>query len=206
MAVNSISNLYMGGSRPANSSYGLMPAGSAASIVGYADHQRRRSYAVTRQMQFRPRVPYGGLGNAALTDQKDWCWYSDLVAGGSNIAVDDVWNLIVIPPNTRLEYIEAWMFTAPPTGTTFTVDVHNAAGVAVVTATITSAALVTAMPNPLQSVLIAAAEQNSTSVRYVGIHITAIGAQAGTLKLRDLDFAVQAEVVDWGSYDLNGNA
>jgi hypothetical protein len=208
MAVNVITNLYEGGTRPDSSRYAMLPSTNTGSypITGYADHQRRRSYQVTRQMNFSPLVPYGGLGNSALTDQKDWCWYADLVAGGSNIAVDDVWNMIVIPPYTRLEYIEAWIFTAPPTGTTFTVDVHNAAGVAVVTATLTSANLVTAMPGPLQSVLVAANEQNDDEVRYLGIHITAAGSQTGVGKLQGLNFAVAAEVVDWGSFDLNGNA
>lgn len=208
MTVNVITNLYSGGTRPQNATYAMLPSADSGTYLttGYADHQRRRSYQVVRQMRFSPRVPYGGLGNYALTDQKDWEWYSALVAGGGNIAVDDVWNLIIIPPNTRLEYIEAQIFTEPPTGTTFTIDCHNASGVAVVTATLTSANLVSAMPNPLQSTLITPSEQNSTSIRYVGIHITAVGSQSGTGKLRDLDFAVQAEVVDWGSYDLNGNA
>lgn len=206
MTVASVVNLYQGGNRPSGASSSMLPSGTATGVAGYADHQRRRSYAVTRQMRFGPRFPYGGEGNQSFNDQADWDWYQSLVTGGGNIAVDDVWNLIIIPPNTRLEYIEAQIFTAPPTGTTFTVDCHNAAGVAVVTATLTSANLVIAMPNPLQSVIVAAGEQNDIVIRYVGVHITGIGSQTGTGKLLGLDFAVQAEVVDWGSYDLNGNA
>ncbi len=204
MTVNTLVNLYSGGTRPANANNAMLPSANTGTYIatGYADHQRRRSYQVVRQMQFSPRVPYGGLGNAALTDQKDWQWYSDLVAGGGNVAVDDVWNLIIIPANTRLEYIAVQVFTGV-TDLTFTVDQHDAAGVAVGSDTITGVGGVASGPTLK---LITANVQSSSSIRYVGIHITGVAATDDINRLQGLDFAVQAEVVDWGSYDLNGNA
>lgn len=204
MAVNSITNLYMGGTAPDNGRHALLPSSNSGTYpaVGYADHQRRRSYQVTRQMRFSPRIPYGGLGNYPVTDLKDWCWYSDLVAGGSNVEVDDVWNLILIPPNTRLEYIAVWVFTGV-TDLEFTVDQHDASGVAVGADTITGVGGAASGPT-LKA--ITANVQTSASTRYVGIHFTAVPTDDDLNRLRNLDFAVQAEVVDWGSFDFNGNA
>lgn len=200
MAVNVITNLYSGGLRPESPL--MLPSTGASSVVGYADHQRRRSYSVTRQMQFLPLQPYGGLGTNALTDQKDWQWYSDLVAAGDNVAVDDVWNLIIIPPNTRVEYIAVWVFNGV-TDLEFTVDQHDTSGVAVGGDTITGVGAT--MTNPSLKV-ITENVKNSTSLRYVGIHFTSVPAASGVAKLQGLNFAVQAEVVDWGSFDFNGNA
>lgn len=204
MTVNVVTNLYSGGTRPSNSGNNMLPSANTGSLVatGFADHQRRRSYQVVRQMQFRPRVPYGGLGNAALTDQKDWDWYTGVVAASSNVAVDDVWNMILIPANTRLEYIAVQVFTGVAS-LTFTVQQQDTSGVVIGTDTITGVGAAASGPTLK---LITAADQSSANIRYVGIHITAIPGTAGVLKLQNLDFAVQAEVVDWGSYDLNGNA
>lgn len=204
MAVNVVTNLFSGGTRPGNSNFQMMPSADSGTLTttGYADHQRRRSYQVVRQMRFTPRVPYGGLGNFAYTDQKDWEWYEGVVAAGSNVAVDDVWNLIIIPPNTRLEFIAAQVFT-PVTGLTFDVFQVNTSGVEIGTDKISGIGATVSGPT-LQA--ITAGDQNSASLRFLAVHITAVPGTAGTLKLRGLDFAVQAEVVDWGSYDLNGNA
>lgn len=205
MAVNTVTNLFSGGTRAGNATYQMLPSANTGTLVapGYADHQRRRSYQVVRQMRFTPRVPYGGLGNFAYTDQKDWEWYEQtLVGGGSNVAVDDVWNLIIIPANTRLEYIAAQVFT-PVTGLTFDVYQVDTSGVEIGTDKISGIGATVSGPT-LQA--ITAADQSSANMRFLGIHITAVPGTAGTAKLRGLDFAVQAEVVDWGSYDLNGNA
>lgn len=205
MAVNSVTNLFSGGTRPGNATYAMLPSQDTGTLTttGYADHQRRRSYQVVRQMRFTPRVPYGGLGNFAYTDQKDWEWYENvLVAGGSNIAVDDVWNLIILPPNTRLEFIAAQVFT-PVTGLTFDVFQVDTSGVEIGTDKISGIGATVSGPT-LQA--ITAADQSSSNLRFLAIHFTAVPGSAGTAKLKGLDFAVQAEVVDWGSYDLNGNA
>lgn len=204
MAVNVVTNLFSGGTRPSNSTYAMLPSADSGDLAttGYADHQRRRSYQVVRQMRFTPRVPYGGLGNFAYTDQKDWEWYQALVDGGSNVAVDDVWNLIIIPPNTRLEYIAVQVFTGV-TDVQFTLEQVNTSGVVIGTDTITGLGDVASGPT-LQA--ISAGDQNSSSLRFLAVHFTQVPAASGTAKLNGLDFAVQAEVVDWGSYDLNGNA
>lgn len=196
----------MGGTRPQNATYAMLPSLDTGTLTttGYADHQRRRSYQVVRQMQFVPRVPYGGLNTAAYNDQKDWEWYENvLVAGGGNVAVDDVWNLIILPPNTRLEYIAAQVF-APVTGLTFDVyQVNGTTGVEIGTDKISGIGATVSGPT-LQS--ITAGDQSSASLRFLAIHITAIPGTSGVAKLQGLKFAIQAEVVDWGSYDLNGNA
>ena len=205
MAINTITNLFSGGTRPQNASYAMLPSQDTGTLTttGYADHQRRRSYQVVRQMRFTPRVPYGGLGNYAYTDQKDWEWYENvLVAGGSNVAVDDVWNLIIIPPNTRLEYIAAQVFTGV-TGVQFSVYQVDTSGAQIGSDDITGIGDVTEGPI-LQA--ISSGDQNSSDLRFLAIAFTAVPGSSGTAKLNGLDFAIQAEVVDWGSYDLNGNA
>lgn len=204
MTVNVVTNLFSGGTRPSNADYAMLPSANSGNLLatGFADHQRRRSYQVVRQMQFLPRVPYGGLGNAALTDLKDWEWYSSLVAGGGNVAVDDVWNMILIPANTRLEYIAVQVFSGV-TGLAFTVQQQDTDGVLIGSDTIAGVGGSASGPT-LQA--IDAGDQSSSDIRYVGIHITAVPGGAGLAKLQGLQFAVQAEVVDWGSYDLNGNA
>lgn len=204
MTVNVITNLFSGGTRPGNANNQMLPSADSGTLTttGYADHQRRRSYQVVRQMRFTPRVPYGGLGNFAYTDQKDWEWYTGLVDGGSNVAVDDVWNLIILPPNTRLEYIAAQVFTGK-TGFTFDVYQVDESGVEIGTDKISGIGATASGPT-LQA--ITAADQSSASLRFLAIHVTAVPGSSGTNKLNGLDFAIQAEVVDWGSYDLNGNA
>lgn len=205
MAVNVLTNLFMGGTRPNTSVPFMLPSADTGTLTttGYADHQRRRSYQVVRQMRFSPLQPYGGLGNDALTDQKDWEWYQNIVTGGSNVAVDDVWNLIILPPNTRIEWMAAWVFTGV-TGLTFDVQIVDTSGVQVGTDEI-SAIGATSQTNPTE-VAITANVQSSTSLRFLALHFLTVPGTAGTAKLKNLNVAVQAEVVDWGSFDLNGNA
>lgn len=205
MAVNTITNLFMGGTRTGSSVPFMLPSSDSGTITttGYADHQRLRSYQVVRQMRFSPLQPYGGLGNFALTDQKDWEWYNNLVNSGSNVAVDDVWNMIIIPPNTRLTAIAVWVFTGV-TSLTFTVDQHDDTGTQIGTSTLTGVGA-TDMTDPL-IFYTDPSDWDSTDTTFVGIHVTAVPSTSGTAKLKNLDFAVQAEVVDWGSFDLNGNA
>lgn len=208
MAVNVVYNLYSGGMRPQNETYAMLPSGSstgtgANAVTGYADHQRRRSYQVVRQMQMTPLKPYGGLYTASNNDQKDWEWYSNvLVAGGDNVVVDDVWKLIIIPPNTRLEWIAAQVFTGV-TGLVFDVFQVDAAGVEIGTEKISNIGAAASGPT-LQE--ITGADRFSASIRYLAIHFDTVPGASGVAKLQGLDFAIQAEVVDWGSYDLNGNA
>lgn len=204
MAVNSFTRLYSGGTGGGSAYNRMLPSANTGTYptVGYADHQRLRSYQVVRQMRFGPRYPYGGLGNASYSDQKDWDWYVALVAGGGNIVVDDVWAMILIPPNTRLEWIAAQVFTGV-TGLTFDVFQVDTSGVQIGTEKISNIGNAASGPT-LQE--ITGADRISANERYLAIHFDVVPAAAGTAKLQGLDFAVQAEVVDWGSYDLNGNA
>ena len=135
-------NLYMGGVA-GNSNNRMIPQADPCDIVGYADHQRRRSYAVTRQLDFRPRVPYGGVDTPV--DQKDYDWYQALLASGADVAVGDFINLLVIAPYTRLEWVQAQVII-PRTGLTLEIlrrvnvcDVTPATSSTTLTATAPSA-------------------------------------------------------------------
>jgi len=197
-------NLWSGGTRPGNASFGMLPSADASyATVGFADHQRRRSYQVTRQMRFLPRVPYGGA--YAYADQKDWEWYTNtLIAGGGNVAASDVWKLIIIPPYCRVEYLAIQVFGGVAT-LDFTLMLVDTTGSQVGSlGQITTNGAAAKVPT---SVLVPAADQNTGATPiYVAAVFTAVPSTAGILKLQGLDFACQAEVVDWGSLDLNANA
>lgn len=208
--------LYMGG-LAGNTNNQIVPQNTPCIITGYADHQRRRDYAVTRQLDFRPRVPYGGIDG--VVDQKDYCWYQSLLASGTDVEVGDFLNLIVITPYSRIERI-AVNVVLPKTGLVMTVvrrqDVCGTPP--------TSTIAVTAEANsPLAVDAIGATEGIffSTNIptttaasasllvtSFVSLEVTAVpsvtpedGGHLGGLFL-----IAQAEVVDWGSYDFNGNA
>jgi hypothetical protein len=200
-------NLWMGGARTANVGFPMLPsaidaAGAAANAMGYADHQRRRSYAVTRHFTFTPRVPYGGA--YVFADQKDWDWYTTLVAGGANVAAADVWFLGVIPPYTRVEWLAIAVY-AGVTGLDFTLELTNSAGTQIGTlGQITVNGAVVKVPT---TVAVPAADQQAGATPiYMSAVFTAVPGTAGVAKLQNLDFSAQMEVVDWGSLDFNGNA
>ena len=153
-------------------------------------------------MTFTPRVPYGG--SYAFADQKDWDWYTTLVASGLNVAVADVWNLIIIPPYTRVEWLAIAVYAGVAT-LDFTLMLVNTAGAQVGTLgqiTVNGAAVKV----PTLVAVPAADQVTGANPIYVAAVFTAVPATAGVLKLQGLDFSVQAEVVDWGSLDFSGNA
>src|SRR5881394_1752732 len=119
-------NLYQGGSGPTGASQaalgGMFQSTNPAAnpVQGYADHQRRRSYQVTRQMAYGPLTPAGGVDIPVKLN--DWLWYQDyLAAGNADIGVGDHLNIILLPKNTRLEYVYAWVL-APTTVAGLTFD------------------------------------------------------------------------------------
>lgn len=203
-------NLFMGG-LAGNSDYRIVPQNSPCEITGYADHQRRRSYAVTRQLDFRPRVPYGGVDTPV--DQKDYCWYQALLATGVDIEVGDFLNLIAITPYSRLEYVEVNV-VLPRTGLVMTVCRRQ--DVCVGTPAVSTIALVAEANSPLAvnaigatagiffSAQIAAATKTLLETSMISLEVTAVPVSGNALA--DLFLIAQAEVVDWGSYDFNGNA
>lgn len=200
--------LWLGGKRPANSNQALLPsdldtAGAAAAGLGYADHQRRRDYALTRHMSFNPRVPYGGLYDPGA-DCKDWDWYTTFVNGGGNVTVGDVWFLAFATPYSRIEWL-AIAVMAGVTGLDFTLMLVDAAGAQVgTTGQITVNGAVVKVPTI--AVVPAADQMVGANPIYLAAKFTAVPATAGVLKLQGLEFSAQMEVVDWGSRDLNGNA
>lgn len=199
--------LYMGG-QAGNSNNRMVPQNTPCDITGYADHQRRRSYAVTRQLDFRPRSPVGGLDVAV--DQKDYDWYQALLDSGVDIEVGDFLNLIVITPYSRLEWVEMNV-VLPRTGLVMTaVRRQDVCPGSPAESTI---ALTAASNSPLAVDAIGATggiffssriDSSLLETSFVSLEVTAVPVSGDALT--DLFIMAQAEVVDWGSYDFNGNA
>lgn len=199
--------LYMGG-LAGNTNNQMVPQNTPCDITGYADHQRRRSYAVTRQLDFRPRVPYGGIDVAV--DQKDLAWYQALLDAGTDIEVGDFLNLIVITPYSRLEFVEINV-VLPVTGLVMTAVRRQ--DVCPGSPAESTVSLTAASNSPLAVNAIGATEGIFFSTRidstlletsFVSLEVTAVPGTGNALD--DLFLIAQAEVVDWGSYDFNGNA
>lgn len=204
-------NLFMGG-LAGNSNNEIVPQNTPCSINGYADHQRRRSYAVTRQLDFRPRVPYGGIDG--VVDQKDYSWYQRLLATGVDVEVGDFLNLIVITPYSRLEWAEAQV-VLPVTGLVATlcrrVNVcpgSPATSTVAITAASNSGLAVNDIGENAGIFWSTRIDSSLDDWSMLALEITAVPGTApedgGNLK--DWFAIFQAEVVDWGSYDFNGNA
>lgn len=201
-------NLFMGG-LAGNTNNLLVPQNSPCVIDGYADHQRRRSYSVTRQLDFRARVPYGGVDTPV--DQKDYCWYQNLLGQELDVEVGDFLNLIVVTPYSRLEFVEVNV-VLPRTGLVMTV--LRRVEICDNTPPTSSVSLTAASNSPLAVGAIGATEGIFFSTRvdssllthsFVSLEVTAVPSD-GNPALTDLFLLAQAEVVDWGSYDFNGNA
>jgi hypothetical protein len=204
-------NLYMGG-YAGNTSNRLVPQGSAELIKGYADHQRARDYAVTRQLDFRPPKPWGG--ESVTVSLKDYDWYKALIAAGTDIIVGDFLNVIAITPNSRLDYISANV-VIPKTGLALSVVRRLDAGPGTpATSTLAAPTAVTgylaatglgATAGIYTSQQTATATASQINQSFVSLQVTAVPA-APARALDGLFIIVQAEVADWGSYDFNGNA
>lgn len=212
-------NLFMGG-QSGNATQRLLQSGGAETILGYADHQRARDYAVTRQLNFGPTRPWGGE-NVSVS-QKDYCWYQELLGRGVDVVggivdVGDILNLIVIPPNTRLNYVSVNVLTPGKVGLTFDVIRRTRALVtdpfdevqlpAAVEGYIASAAGMGQTKGIYTSTRLietGGAPNSMPTQSYVSLAIRTVPA-APAHALDGLVVHVQAEVEDWGSYDFNGN-
>lgn len=200
-------NLFMGG-LAGNTNNQLVPQNSPCDITGYADHQRARSYAVTRQLDFRARVPFGGL--TVPVDQKDFCWYEALLASGVDVEVGDFLNCIVVTPYSRLEWVEVNV-VLPRTG--LQLQVLRRQDICPGTPPQSSIALSTASNSPLDDAdlgdtagIYFSQRIDSTLLEASFVSFEVIAVPVSGDALTDLFMIVQAEVVDWGSYDFNGNA
>lgn len=200
-------NLFMGG-LAGNTNNQMVPQNTPCIVEGYADHQRRRSYAVTRQLDFRPRVPYGGLTEPV--DQKDYCWYQDLLAAGTDLEVGDFINCLVITPYSRLEFVEVNV-VLPVTG--LQLQVLQRIDACPGSPAISTVALSTASNSPLDDADIGDTagiyfsqriDSSLLETSFISFEVIAVPVSGD--KLANLFVMVQAEVVDWGSYDFNGNA
>lgn len=200
-------NLYMGGVA-GNSNNRMIPQADPCDIVGYADHQRRRSYAVTRQLDFRPRVPYGGVDTPV--DQKDYDWYQALLASGADVGVGDFINVLVIAPYTRLEWVESQVII-PRTG--LQLQILQRINVCDASPATSTVALSTATNSPLDDADIGDTagiyfsqrlDSSLLETSFIAFEVLAVPVSGDALD--GLFITAQAEVVDWGSYDFNGNA
>lgn len=195
-------NLYQGGVGGAVGNKIYQSSNPAANPVrGYADHQRRRSYQVTRQMNYGPTVPQGGLD--VQVKHGDWQWYQDyLNAGGVDVAAGDHLNIILLPKNTRLEFTYAQIMAATKVaGLTFDV-VLRAGGADTAIVGLTGLGAVT--PNPLTTARLDANIVNTSEASYISLKVLTVPATGQ--KLAGLQAMFTAEVVDWGQFDFNGNA
>jgi hypothetical protein len=208
-------NLFMGG-QAGNTSNRMLPQGGAEGVTGYADHQRSRDYAVTRQLDFRPSKPWGG--EFGTTSCRDYSWYQALLESGTDVKVGDFLNLIIIPANTRIEYVSA-NIVVPKTGLGFSlirrIDASPGTpptATTVLPAAVTAGYLAPTGLGPVAGIYTSqrlidtgGAPSSMKTQSFVSIEITAVPA-APARALDGLSFIVQAEVVDWGSGDFNGNA
>lgn len=200
-------NLFMGGTA-GNTDNRLIPQQDPCAVLGYADHQRRRSYAVTRQFEFRARGPYGGVDTPV--DQKDYCWYQALLAAGTDIGVGDFINAIIITPYSRLEFVEAQV-VVPRTG--LQLAVVRRQNFCVGSPAASTLAIAPASNSPLDdgdlgdtAGIFFSARIDSSLLETSMISFEVVAVPVTGNALDGLFMAVQAEVVDWGSYDFNGNA
>lgn len=91
-----IHKLFEGGNN-ANRNNQMFPSGTSPAAgnppYSYADHQRERSYGVTRRLDLRPTVPFGGGGK----DQSLLCYLND-----NPVAEGDTLLTHLLLPNTLL--------------------------------------------------------------------------------------------------------
>jgi hypothetical protein len=194
-----------------NTNNQIVPHNSPAVITGYADHQRRRSYAVTRQLDFRPRTPDGGVDS--VVDQKDYCWYQTLLESGVDVEAGDFLDLIVVPAWTRIEYGAAKIII-PKTGLVMTLTKRTNIGISPAIANVDFVAAATS-PLAVNALGATAGYFFSTFVPYVPVNYLLVSLEVtavpGTApedggNLGGFFGAFQAEAVDFGQGDLNGNA
>jgi hypothetical protein len=114
-----IHKIFEGGNR-SNSNNQMLPSSTSPAACNppysYADHQRERSYGVTRRLDLRARVPCGGGGK----DQALVCYFKDNV-----IAVADEIQTHLLLPNTVLLGV-SYGFQNPQAGFQFDIRVKNA--------------------------------------------------------------------------------
>lgn len=87
--------IFDGGNRSNSATNQMLPNGTSPATCNpaysYADHQRERRYGVTKRLDLRARVPYGGGGK----DQSLVCYLKD-----NPIAVGDEIDTHLLLPNT----------------------------------------------------------------------------------------------------------
>lgn len=99
----------------------MLPSGTNPAACNppysYADHQRERSYGVTRRIDLRARKPFGGGGK----DQSMVCFFNDV-----ELAVNDELHTHLLLPNSLLFGV-SYGITGALAGFTFNLRVKNEA-------------------------------------------------------------------------------
>jgi hypothetical protein len=112
--------IFEGGNRSNRVTNQMLPSGTSPaacnSPYSYADHQRERSYGVTRRLDLRARVPYGGGGKG----QSLVCYFKDNPIGQG----DDLETHLLLP-NTVLFGVSFGIINPLP-GLQFSLRVKNA--------------------------------------------------------------------------------
>lgn len=113
-------NIYDGGNRSNRVTNQMLPSGTNPVACNppyhYADHQRTPSFAITKRIDLRPLVPFGGGGK----DQSLRCYFQD-----NPVAVGDVLNTHLLLPNSVLLAV-SYGIVSPVPGLTFSLSVPGA--------------------------------------------------------------------------------
>lgn len=112
--------IFEGGNNSNRVTNQMFPSGTSPAACNppysYADHQRERSYGVTRRIDLRARVPFGGGGK----DQSLVCYFKD-----NPVAVGDELATHLLLPNTVLFGVSLGI-VSPLMGLQFSVSVKEA--------------------------------------------------------------------------------
>jgi hypothetical protein len=118
-----IHKIFEGGNASNRTTNQMLPSGTTPPACNppysYADHQRERSYGVTRRIDLRAAVPYGKGGK----DQSLVCYFRD-----HPVAANDELQTHLLLPSTLLLGV-SYGIVNPMAGLTFSINLKNEATV-----------------------------------------------------------------------------
>ena len=92
------------GGNGSNANNAMLPSANNVGVppMGYADHQKARTYMVTRWLDFRKKQNYG---NNSLVDVATPFYVNQLAAAGTPLAATDILSTHLLLPKTKLRSI-----------------------------------------------------------------------------------------------------
>jgi hypothetical protein len=182
-------NIYQGGDKTNPVTNQMYPSGTVSPAgnrpYSYSDHQRLRSYGVTRRIDLRPRTPYGN-GNTTQATRS----YFDTTP----ILVGDVIRTHLLLPNTVLTGV-SYGIEAPTNGFVFTLKTEVAN--TTLQAGINTTTVVTNAAGGVRAYYIPVANEFYLNQDYIDMVVTAVPAVPATLYGPDgLRMWVTAHVID----------